>query len=67
MVRIGGWFRNVTPGSNFWDAFYKPFMEKAAEPERHAIRPTFIEGLSRPVRRPWRSYRRTGRVEHRLA
>ena len=40
--QIGGWFRNVTPGSNFWDAFYKPFMEKARTGET-AIRPTFIK------------------------
>lgn len=38
----GGWFRNVTPGSNFWDAFYKPLMEKARTGE-HAIRPIFVK------------------------
>lgn len=38
----GGWFRNVTPGSNFWDAFYKPLMEKARAGEK-AIQPTFIK------------------------
>lgn len=38
----GGWFRNVTPGSNFWDAFYKPLLS-AARAGQHAIRPTFIK------------------------
>jgi alpha-amylase/alpha-mannosidase (GH57 family) len=38
----GGWFRNVTPGSNFWDAFYKPLMEKARA-GKNAIQPTFIK------------------------
>lgn len=37
----GGWFRNVTPGSNFWDAFYKPFMERARI-DPGAVQPTFI-------------------------
>lgn len=38
----GGWFRNVTPGSNFWDAFYKPLMEKARTGET-TIQPIFIK------------------------
>ncbi len=38
----GGWFRNVTPGSNFWDAFYKPLMEKARA-GKNAIQPIFIK------------------------
>ncbi len=25
----GGWFRNVTKGANFWDAFYIPLLERA--------------------------------------
>ena len=38
----GGWFRNVTPGSNFWDAFYKPLMDRART-GGDAIRPAFIK------------------------
>ncbi|HMQ12436.1 MAG TPA: glycoside hydrolase family 57 [Candidatus Competibacter phosphatis] len=38
----GGWFRNVTPGSNFWDAFYKPLLN-SARAGQHAIRPAFIK------------------------
>ncbi|MCP5126527.1 MAG: glycoside hydrolase family 57 [Gammaproteobacteria bacterium] len=38
----GGWFRNVTPGSNFWDAFYKPLMEKTRT-GASAIQPVFIK------------------------
>ena len=37
----GGWFRNVTPGSNFWDAFYKPLLN-AARAGQHSIEPVFI-------------------------
>ncbi len=39
--QLGSWFRNATPGSNFWDAFYKPLMEQAQN-DAKAIRPTFI-------------------------
>lgn len=37
----GGWFRNVTEGSNFWSAFYRPLLEqfRAGEVE---VAPTFI-------------------------
>ena len=38
----GGWFRNTTPGSNFWDAFYKPLMEKARTGQ-NAVQPVFIK------------------------
>jgi len=37
----GGWFRNVTEGANFWDAFYLPMLEQARA-ETATIRPTFI-------------------------
>ena len=37
----GGWFRNTTPGSNFWDAFYKPLLG-AVQAGATALRPTFI-------------------------
>jgi len=40
--QIGGWFRNVTPGSNFWDAFYKPLMERARS-GGNTIQPIFIK------------------------
>jgi alpha-amylase/alpha-mannosidase (GH57 family) len=37
----GGWFRNVTEGSNFWSAFYRPLLEqfRAGEVE---VAPTFV-------------------------
>ncbi|MCU0834229.1 MAG: glycoside hydrolase family 57 [Chromatiaceae bacterium] len=37
----GGWFRNVTEGSNFWSAFYRPLLEqfRAGEAE---VAPTFV-------------------------
>ncbi|MFO1372436.1 MAG: glycoside hydrolase family 57 [Candidatus Competibacteraceae bacterium] len=38
----GGWFRNVTPGSNFWDAFYKPLLNQVRA-GTSAIQPTFIK------------------------
>ena len=38
----GGWFRNITPGSNFWDAFYKPLMEQARN-NPGAVQPIFIK------------------------
>ena len=38
----GGWFRNATPGSNFWDVFYKPLMEKARGGD-NAVQPAFIK------------------------
>lgn len=37
----GGWFRNVTEGSNFWSCFYRELMEAARG--AGAIKPTFIE------------------------
>lgn len=37
----GGWFRNTTYGSNFWSAFYLPFLERVRHSETQ-IRPTFI-------------------------
>jgi len=36
----GGWFRNVTEGSNFWSCFYRQLMETARGDG--AIKPTFI-------------------------
>lgn len=37
----GGWFRNVTPGANFWSAFYLPLLERIRG--GHAeIKPVFI-------------------------
>ena len=37
----GGWFRNVTEGSNFWSAFYRPLLEqfRAGAVE---VAPTFV-------------------------
>ncbi len=37
----GGWFRNVTEGSNFWSCFYRELMERARG--EGAIKPTFID------------------------
>lgn len=37
----GGWFRNVTEGTNFWDVFYLPLLEQARS-DTATIRPTFI-------------------------
>lgn len=37
----GGWFRNVRWESNFWGAFYHPFLEMVRR-EETIVRPTFI-------------------------
>ena len=37
----GGWFRNTTPGANFWDALYRPLLDRARG--GGAVRPTFID------------------------
>ena len=37
----GGWFRNVTEGSNFWGCFYRELMDRARGDG--AIKPTFID------------------------
>ncbi|GAB0149836.1 MULTISPECIES: glycoside hydrolase family 57 [Marichromatium] len=37
----GGWFRNVTPGANFWSAFYLPLLERVGAGTA-ALVPTFI-------------------------
>jgi alpha-amylase/alpha-mannosidase (GH57 family) len=37
----GGWFRNVTEGSNFWTCFYQELMNRARG--EGAIKPTFID------------------------
>jgi alpha-amylase/alpha-mannosidase (GH57 family) len=37
----GGWFRNVTEGSNFWSCFYRELMNRARGDG--AIKPTFID------------------------
>ena len=38
----GGWFRNTTPGSNFWSGFHAGLMEKVRAGRSGGIRPTFI-------------------------
>ncbi len=38
----GGWFRNTTPGSNFWSSFHTGLMEKVRAGQSGGIRPTFI-------------------------
>jgi alpha-amylase/alpha-mannosidase (GH57 family) len=38
----GGWFRNTTPGSNFWSSFHDGLMEKVRAGQAGGIRPTFI-------------------------
>ncbi|MER2528796.1 MAG: glycoside hydrolase family 57 [Candidatus Competibacter denitrificans] len=37
-----GWFRNVMPGSNFWDTFYRGLMERARA-DQDSIQPIFIK------------------------
>ena len=37
----GGWFRNVTEGSNFWSCFYRELMDRARG--EGSIKPTFID------------------------
>jgi alpha-amylase/alpha-mannosidase (GH57 family) len=37
----GGWFRNVTEGSNFWSCFYRELMDRARGDG--SIKPTFID------------------------
>jgi alpha-amylase/alpha-mannosidase (GH57 family) len=37
----GGWFRNTTPGANFWTAFYQPLLEQARG-DRAVVKPVFI-------------------------
>jgi hypothetical protein len=37
----GGWFRNTTPGANFWSAFYLPLLERVRA-GRSPVAPTFI-------------------------
>ena len=38
----GGWFRNTTPGSNFWSGFHSGLMEKVRAGRAGGIHPTFI-------------------------
>jgi 4-alpha-glucanotransferase len=38
----GGWFRNLTDGANFWDAFYVPLLERVRAGESGGLRPMFI-------------------------
>jgi alpha-amylase/alpha-mannosidase (GH57 family) len=37
----GGWFRNTTPGANFWTAFYLPLLERLRAGHSN-VAPTFI-------------------------
>jgi hypothetical protein len=37
----GGWFRNTTPGANFWTAFYLPLLERVRAGQS-PVKPTFI-------------------------
>ena len=38
----GGWFRDTTPGHNFWSSFHTELMEKVRAGSAGGIRPTFI-------------------------
>ncbi|MDZ7621902.1 MAG: glycoside hydrolase family 57 [Candidatus Competibacteraceae bacterium] len=38
----GDWFRNAMPGSNFWDAFYKPLLTRVQAGDS-PIQPIFIK------------------------
>lgn len=37
----GGWFRNTTPGANFWTAFYLPLLERVRAGQS-PVKPSFI-------------------------
>jgi alpha-amylase/alpha-mannosidase (GH57 family) len=37
----GNWFRNTTPGNNFWTAFYQRFLERSRQ-DNCNIKPVFI-------------------------
>lgn len=37
----GGWFRNVTEGSNYWSVFYRPLLDMIRAGEAN-LRPSFI-------------------------
>lgn len=37
----GGWFRNTTPGANFWTAFYLPLLERVRAGQS-TLAPSFI-------------------------
>ena len=38
----GGWFRNTTPGANFWSAFYQELLDLVRARRSGGIRPAFI-------------------------
>ena len=38
----GGWFRNTTPGANFWTAFHADLLGRVSHGQAHGVRPTFI-------------------------
>lgn len=38
----GGWFRNTDEHSNFWDSFYRPFIDRVHREETNIV-PTFID------------------------
>ena len=37
----GGWFRNTTPGANFWTSFYLPLLERVRAGQS-PVKPSFI-------------------------
>lgn len=38
----GGWFRNTTPGANFWTAFYQPLLNQVRTGYAGGIHPAFV-------------------------
>jgi hypothetical protein len=38
----GGWFRNTTPGSNFWSAFHTELIDRVRADQAGGLRPTLI-------------------------
>ena len=38
----GGWYRNSTPGSNFWTAFHADLLGRVRRNEASGVRPVFI-------------------------
>ncbi|MDS4029721.1 MAG: glycoside hydrolase family 57 [Candidatus Contendobacter sp.] len=39
----GDWFRNAAPGGNFWDAFYRPLLDRVRTGTNNMIQPVFIK------------------------
>jgi 4-alpha-glucanotransferase len=49
----GGWFRNTTPGANFWSGFHHELIERVERGQSGGIRPAFIADLERHGAHGW--------------